>query len=81
MGIHPPRSTIHPHVARWLREVYVPFRDPVVTPQIMAIEHKELPFTAVQFHPESILTDPNTGLTILANCFRHLRYDDSKDGP
>ena len=45
----------------------------------MAIEHKELPFTAVQFHPESILTDPKTGLTILANCFRHLRYDESKE--
>lgn len=45
----------------------------------MAIEHKELPFTAVQFHPESILTDPKTGLTILANCFRHLRYDDTKE--
>ncbi|CBJ32548.1 Anthranilate Synthase [Ectocarpus siliculosus] len=46
---------------------------------IMAIEHKELPFAAVQFHPESILTDPRTGLTILANCFRHLRYDDAKN--
>lgn len=44
--------------------------------QIMAIEHKELPFAAVQFHPESILTDPSTGLTILANCFKHLRYDE-----
>ncbi|CAM9674361.1 unnamed protein product [Ectocarpus fasciculatus] len=46
---------------------------------IMAIEHKELPFAAVQFHPESILTDPRTGLTILANCFRHLRYDDPEN--
>lgn len=42
--------------------------------QVMAIEHKELPFAAVQFHPESILTDPKIGLKILANCLRNLRY-------
>eukprot|EP00904_Undaria_pinnatifida_P007308 jgi/Undpi1/3707/HiC_scaffold_16.g07077.m1 len=46
---------------------------------VMAIEHKELPFAAVQFHPESILTNPRTGLMILANCFRNLRYPADDD--
>ncbi|CAM9998650.1 unnamed protein product [Ascophyllum nodosum] len=41
---------------------------------VMAIEHKDLPFAAVQFHPESILTNPRTGLTMLANCLRNLKY-------
>lgn len=35
---------------------------------VMAIEHKTLPITAVQFHPESILsTRKNTGLKIIRN--------------
>lgn len=50
--------------------------NPVVGSQVMALEHKELPFAAVQFHPESILTNPKTGLTILANCLRYLRYEE-----
>ncbi|SEA51107.1 para-aminobenzoate synthetase component 2 [Bowdeniella nasicola] len=32
---------------------------------IMAIEHRELPFVGVQFHPESVLTEG--GATLLAN--------------
>jgi anthranilate synthase len=35
---------------------------------IMAIEHRELPIAAVQFHPESILTTAdNVGLRLLDN--------------
>jgi len=40
----------------------------------MAVEHATLPVSAVQFHPESILTNPKFGLRILANCLRHLTY-------
>jgi anthranilate synthase len=33
---------------------------------IMAIEHKELPIAAVQFHPESVMTSPGeVGMPIL----------------
>ena len=40
---------------------------------VMAIEHKELPIAAVQFHPESILTaDGDRGLAIVHNCVRLL---------
>jgi anthranilate synthase len=41
---------------------------------VMAVEHTELPFAAVQFHPESILTDPRHGLRLLANCLNSLKY-------
>lgn len=41
---------------------------------VMAIEHKDLPLAAVQFHPESILTNPTHGLRILANALNHLVY-------
>jgi anthranilate synthase len=41
---------------------------------IMAIEHRELPIAAVQFHPESILTNPAHGLRILANAVHSLVY-------
>jgi Glutamine amidotransferase class-I len=41
---------------------------------VMALEHTELPYAAVQFHPESILTDPKVGLTILANCLKYLKH-------
>jgi anthranilate synthase len=35
---------------------------------IMAIEHRELPLAAVQFHPESILTlEGNLGLQMIRN--------------
>merc|ERR1711988_1908462 len=34
---------------------------------VMAIEHRSKPFAAVQFHPESILTNPIHGLRIVSN--------------
>lgn len=40
---------------------------------IMAIEHKSLPFAAVQFHPESILTSQKVGLQILVNSMKLLK--------
>ena len=44
--------------------------DPAV---VMAVEHKQLPVAAVQFHPESILTaDGDRGLAIVHNCVRLL---------
>jgi anthranilate synthase len=42
----------------------------------MGIQHTDLPFAAVQFHPESILTSPAHGLAILKNALRFLRYKD-----
>jgi len=41
---------------------------------VMAIEHKTLPMAAVQFHPESILTQPLDGLNIIANALLNLKY-------
>lgn len=38
---------------------------------IMGIEHKTLPFAAVQFHPESILTAHTDGMQLLSNCIQH----------
>jgi len=46
---------------------------------VMALEHKTLPFAAVQFHPESILTNPSHGLTILSNCLRVLKSPSAKN--
>jgi anthranilate synthase len=43
----------------------------------MAIKHKTLPFAAVQFHPESILTSPVHGLAILSNALTLLSYDET----
>jgi anthranilate synthase len=41
---------------------------------IMAIEHRDLPIAAVQFHPESILSDSGEqGLRIIDNAMRFLR--------
>lgn len=40
---------------------------------VMGIQHKTLPFAAVQFHPESILTSPSHGMTILKNAMRFLK--------
>lgn len=40
---------------------------------VMGIRHKTLPFAAVQFHPESILTSPSHGMTILKNALRFLQ--------
>jgi anthranilate synthase len=37
---------------------------------IMAIEHRELPIGAVQFHPESILTPEELGLRMIENALR-----------
>lgn len=55
-------------------------RDLVVTAQssdgvIMALCHEKLPIAAVQFHPESILTLPKTGLKILRNAIDILKSD------
>ena len=41
---------------------------------VMGIKHKTLPYAAVQFHPESILTSPVHGMTILKNALRFLSY-------
>ena len=41
---------------------------------VMAIEHTDLPFAAVQFHPESILTNRDYGVAILENCLKFLKY-------
>ncbi len=41
---------------------------------VMAIEHRELPVAAVQFHPESILTlSDDTGMALIMNVMRTLR--------
>ena len=37
---------------------------------VMGIQHRTLPFAAVQFHPESILTSPAHGMAILKNAMR-----------
>jgi hypothetical protein len=43
----------------------------------MGIQHKSLPFAAVQFHPESILTSPSHGMTIIKNSLRFLTEEKS----
>jgi Glutamine amidotransferase class-I len=48
---------------------------------VMGIQHATLPFAAVQFHPESILTSPAHGMTILKNALRYLVYDDDNLTP
>lgn len=40
---------------------------------VMGIKHKTLPFAAVQFHPESILTSPSHGMKILKNALKYLK--------
>lgn len=45
---------------------------------VMGIQHDSLPFAAVQFHPESILTSPAHGMTILRNALSFLKY--TEDG-
>lgn len=42
---------------------------------VMGIKHKTLPYAAVQFHPESILTSPAHGMTILKNALSFLSHD------
>lgn len=44
---------------------------------VMGIQHKTLPFAAVQFHPESILTSPSHGMTILTNALSFLSKKES----
>lgn len=44
---------------------------------VMGIQHTTLPFAAVQFHPESILTSPAHGMTILQNALTYLRYGET----
>ena len=39
---------------------------------VMGIQHESLPFAAVQFHPESILTSPRHGMQILKNVIQNL---------
>ncbi|CAJ1931139.1 unnamed protein product [Cylindrotheca closterium] len=48
---------------------------------VMGIQHKTLPFAAVQFHPESILTSPAHGMTILENALRNLKYEEEEFAP
>ena len=43
------------------------------TGMIMALKHRDLPFTAVQFHPESFLTEQSKGM--MENFFRSYIYD------
>lgn len=46
---------------------------------VMGICHKTLPFAAVQFHPESILTSPLHGMRMLKNALKFLKSDGSGD--
>lgn len=48
---------------------------------VMGIQHATLPFAAVQFHPESILTSPSHGMAILKNALRYLSYDEDNLTP
>lgn len=48
---------------------------------VMGIQHRTLPFAAVQFHPESILTSPAHGMTILENALRTLKYEEDEFAP
>ena len=48
---------------------------------IMAIQHNSLRITGIQFHPESILTSPAHGMTILKNALRYLKpIQDNDEG-
>jgi len=47
---------------------------------VMGIQHKTLPYAAVQFHPESILTSPAHGLSILKNALSFLLYESGVNG-
>ena len=46
----------------------------------MALQHKTLPYAAVQFHPEPILTSPAHGMTILKNALSFLSYESQVNG-
>lgn len=43
-------------------------------PIIMGVQHETLPIAGVQFHPESIMTNPALGLQILKNAVDFLKY-------
>lgn len=43
---------------------------------VMGIQHSTLPFAAVQFHPESILTSPSHGMAMLENALKYLKYNE-----
>ena len=45
---------------------------------VMGIQHRSLPFAAVQFHPESILTSPAHGMAILKNAMRLFSKEELK---
>jgi anthranilate synthase len=47
---------------------------------VMALEHKTLPYAAVQFHPESILTSPAHGLKMVENAIEFLGRQGGKTG-
>jgi len=47
---------------------------------VMGIQHKTLPFAAVQFHPESIMTNPVHGMTMLENALSFLSYKSKANG-
>ena len=46
---------------------------------VMGVQHKTLPYAAVQYHPESILTQNGVGLRILQNALRLLQYEDEDE--
>lgn len=47
---------------------------------VMGIKHKTLPYAAVQFHPESILTSPAHGMAMLKNALSFLSYESEVNG-
>ena len=46
---------------------------------VMGVQHSSLPYAAVQFHPESILTSPAHGLKIVENAIKYLKYDGEEE--
>jgi anthranilate synthase len=47
---------------------------------VMALQRKTLPYVAVQFHPESILTSPDHGMAIPKNALLFLSYEGKVNG-
>lgn len=47
---------------------------------VMGIKHKTKPYAAVQFHPESILTSPAHGMSMLKNALSFLSYESEVNG-
>jgi anthranilate synthase len=47
----------------------------------MAIEHRDLPIAAVQFHPESIMSlDDEVGMRIVTNAVQNLVVRTNEEG-